>query len=43
MKRSVNENDGLRDESEAYGRRLISAGAPVAATRHLGTIHDSSC
>jgi acetyl esterase/lipase len=41
--RGLNENDGLRDESEVCARKLTSAGAPVAATRYLGTIHDLSC
>ena len=34
------ENDVLREEGEAYGRRLIQAGVEVVSTRYNGTIHD---
>jgi acetyl esterase len=36
----VDENDVLRDEGEAYGRKLAAAGVVVSSVRYNGTIHD---
>ncbi len=36
----VDENDVLRDEGEAYGRKLAAAGVKVISARYNGTIHD---
>jgi acetyl esterase/lipase len=36
----VAENDILRDEGEAYGRKLDEAGVSVTCIRYNGTIHD---
>jgi len=30
----------LRDEGEAYARKLFQAGVLVTAVRYLGTVHD---
>lgn len=34
------ENDPLRDEGEAHGRKLIGAGVEAVTTRYNATIHD---
>jgi acetyl esterase/lipase len=36
----VDENDVLRDEGEAYARRLAQAGVRTTSVRYNGTIHD---
>lgn len=36
----VDENDILRDEGEAYARKLSEAGTRVTSSRYNGTIHD---
>ncbi|QVI23767.1 alpha/beta hydrolase [Nocardia tengchongensis] len=36
----VAENDVLRDEGEAYARKLVAAGVHTTSTRYNGTLHD---
>jgi acetyl esterase len=36
----TDENDVLRDEGEAYGRKLAEAGVRVTSVRYNGTVHD---
>ncbi|MGA9568378.1 MAG: alpha/beta hydrolase fold domain-containing protein, partial [Candidatus Korobacteraceae bacterium] len=36
----TDQNDVLRDEGEAYGRRLQDAGVAAVSARYNGTIHD---
>lgn len=36
----VDENDVLRDEGEAYGRKMTQAGVPTTSVRVNGIIHD---
>jgi len=36
----VDENDVLRDEGEAYARRLVEAGVPTTSVRYNGILHD---
>jgi acetyl esterase len=37
---AVDENDVLRDEGEAYARKLSQAGVRATSVRYNGTIHD---
>ncbi|MEV5204712.1 alpha/beta hydrolase [Streptomyces sp. NPDC087769] len=36
----VDDNDVLRDEGEAYARKLTQAGVPTTSIRYNGTLHD---
>jgi acetyl esterase len=36
----VDENDVLRDEGEAYARKLTAAGVRTTSIRYNGTLHD---
>ena len=36
----VDENDVLRDEGEAYGRKLTQAGVRTTSVRYNGILHD---
>ncbi|MFJ2950777.1 alpha/beta hydrolase [Streptomyces sp. NPDC087226] len=36
----VDENDVLRDEGEAYARKLLEAGVPTTSIRYNATLHD---
>lgn len=36
----VAENDVLRDEGEAYARKLLQAGVPTTSIRYNATLHD---
>jgi acetyl esterase len=36
----VDENDVLRDEGEAYARKLTQAGVRTTNARYNGTLHD---
>ncbi|MEV1177192.1 alpha/beta hydrolase, partial [Nonomuraea sp. NPDC049784] len=36
----VDENDVLRDEGEAYARKLTEAGVPTTSVRYNGILHD---
>jgi acetyl esterase/lipase len=36
----VDENDVLRDEGEAYARKLIEAGVRTTSVRYNGILHD---